>query len=196
MGGAMDLVASADTKVVVTMEHTSKNGEHKILSDCDLPVTGKNCVNMIITEKVIYIPATAGWTVGAQVTLREVTLKRPFPQVTCCRRSSPLSSCVRALQAGRRLYFKSWQYQSSSVSFHGVAEKGIFLNFLSILVNLKKCCSATESFFQKIILSNGRNSYTKNVPQQRKAFFKKIILSNGRNSCKSQKMFLSNGKRF
>jgi hypothetical protein len=175
MGGAMDLVASADTKVVVTMEHTSKNGEHKILSDCDLPVTGKNCVNMIITEKV-YIPATAGWTVGAQVTLREVTLKRPFPQVTCCRRSSPLSSCVRALQAGRRLYFKSWQLaiisHHLSVSMGKMLRKGFFelsLNscksqkmFLSngklfskkssiateeILTNLKKRSSATESFF-------------------------------------------------
>jgi hypothetical protein len=34
------------------------------------------------------------------MTLREVTLKRPFPQVICCRRPSPLSSCVRALQKG------------------------------------------------------------------------------------------------
>jgi hypothetical protein len=47
---------------------------------------------------IIYITATADWTAGAKLTLQEVTLKRPFPQVICCRRPSPLSSCVRALQ--------------------------------------------------------------------------------------------------
>ena len=52
-GGAMDLVSNPDkTKVVVLMEHTDKKGGAKILKQCNIPLTGKQCVSMIITDLV------------------------------------------------------------------------------------------------------------------------------------------------
>ena len=59
MGGAMDLVASADN-IIVAMQHCSRSGESKLLESCTLPITGVHCVKKIVTDLAVLEIAEGG----------------------------------------------------------------------------------------------------------------------------------------
>ena len=81
MGGAMDLVAGVK-RVVVVMEHTSKDGDPKFKPRCELPLTGTNVVDMLITDLAVFSRASRKEPfnlieIAPGVTIDEVRSKTP-----------------------------------------------------------------------------------------------------------------------
>lgn len=78
MGGAMDLVASAEN-IIVAMTHTNKHGKSKLLKECSLPLTGVKCVKRIVTDlAVLDISPSGGFVLkelAPGVTVEEVQEK-------------------------------------------------------------------------------------------------------------------------
>ena len=90
MGGAMDLVAGVK-RVVVVMEHTSKEGASKLLTQCTLPLTGVNVVDLVITDLGVFEIAKHGQQpmklleLADGVSLEEITQKTQAPFVNALR---------------------------------------------------------------------------------------------------------------
>ncbi len=81
MGGAMDLVAGAK-RVVVTMTHCDKRGNAKLLAQCDLPLTGKRCVDRVVTDLAVLDITDAGFLLrelAPGVTVAEVRERTGAP---------------------------------------------------------------------------------------------------------------------
>jgi 3-oxoacid CoA-transferase subunit B len=83
MGGAMDLVAGAK-KVIVAMEHATRDGGHKIVLRCTLPVTGLKVVHMIVTEMAVIDIGSGGLVlreIAADTTLEKVRAATGAPLI-------------------------------------------------------------------------------------------------------------------
>eukprot|EP00794_Sanderia_malayensis_P007963 gene7963-8821_t len=128
MGGAMDLVSSSSTKVIITMEHCAKGGAHKILEECTLPLTGKRCVNMIITEQAVFeIDPEEGITlteVWPGVTVQDIQVNtgcqfrvsdnlREMQQIAHGRCEVYAGSTCRDVLKGRSIHMKKYMIQDS-----------------------------------------------------------------------------------
>lgn len=84
MGGAMDLVYGA-AKVIVLTEHVAKDGSSKIVTECDLPLTGKSCVSKIITDLCVFEVSKEGLVlleIAPGISLSEVLEKTDAPVQT------------------------------------------------------------------------------------------------------------------
>ena len=77
MGGAMDLVTGS-RKVVIAMEHCDKNGNSKVLKKCTLPLTAKNKVNLIVTDKAVLVVTPQG------LLLKEIAQGLTVQDVVAC----------------------------------------------------------------------------------------------------------------
>ena len=85
MGGAMDLVAGVP-RLVILMEHVNKSGEHKILKECTLPLTGKGVVNMIISDLCVFEVGRPGlmlMEIAPNVTIDEIQ-EKTGPEFKVC----------------------------------------------------------------------------------------------------------------
>lgn len=85
MGGAMDLVHGAK-KIVVIMEHVSKNGKSKIVKQCSLPLTGKAVVDRIITDRAVIDVTKDGLVLKEVLTrfsIEEVLHSTEAPLLVC-----------------------------------------------------------------------------------------------------------------
>jgi len=81
MGGAMDLVSGVG-RVLVVMDHVTKQGEPKLLASCTLPLTGRHVVSRVITDLAVLDVAGSAFHVvelASGVTLAEV-MARPVPR--------------------------------------------------------------------------------------------------------------------